>query len=165
MTIKKAQKKTKTIKTLTVRELKTWLDGYCSAHGDEWSPSPDQWNLIKDKLFSLEDGTEERHIQPMPQQYARNVQNIQYAEQSQQPDVHYDTAPHAHMQPSNSNTNTVVSTAQFGGRPPQFNAHNGPANGPSGGYVGATSAPAMIHKDGKIITPNKDTAGGPSDFA
>lgn len=49
------QKKNKTPVLVTVKELKTWLDGYCSAHGDGWSPTPDQWEMIKNKIFSLED--------------------------------------------------------------------------------------------------------------
>lgn len=52
---------------LTVRELKTWLDGYCSAHSDDWSPTPEQWELIKTKIFSLEESVTEnqdhKHVQ------------------------------------------------------------------------------------------------------
>lgn len=58
---------------LTVRELKTWLDGYCSAHGDDWSPSPEQWNIIKNKIFSLNESNEKddakddvKYAIPMP---------------------------------------------------------------------------------------------------
>lgn len=53
----KPSKKTKQKQLLTVRELKTWLDGYCSAHGKDWSPTPEQWHMIQDKIFNLnEDG-------------------------------------------------------------------------------------------------------------
>ena len=48
-------KKNKTPVLVTVKELKTWLDGYCSAHGAGWSPTPEQWEMIKNKIFSLEE--------------------------------------------------------------------------------------------------------------
>lgn len=59
--IKKTKKKSVNNKQLlTVRELKTWLDGYCSAHDNTWSPSLEQWELIRDKIFSLQ---ENRHTE------------------------------------------------------------------------------------------------------
>jgi hypothetical protein len=54
--MQKQSKKTKGIQNLvTVREIKTWLDGYCSAHEKDWSPNPEQWAMIRDKIFSLQD--------------------------------------------------------------------------------------------------------------
>lgn len=44
----------KKIKTkLTVKELQTWIDGYCSAHEHDWAPTLEQWRMIKDKIFML----------------------------------------------------------------------------------------------------------------
>lgn len=43
----------KSKKTLTINELKTWLDGYCSAHESTWCPTLEQWNMIKEKIFAL----------------------------------------------------------------------------------------------------------------
>jgi len=47
------KKKTKKNQKYTLNEFKTWLDGYCSAHPDTWSPTSDQWKLISEKLFSI----------------------------------------------------------------------------------------------------------------
>lgn len=49
-----AMKKNK-LAGMSLRELKTWLDGYCSALGEDWSPSAEQWKMIKDKIFSLDE--------------------------------------------------------------------------------------------------------------
>lgn len=59
-------KKTKNAPVLvTVKELKTWLDGYCSAHGAGWSPTPEQWDMIKNKIFSLEDNGQPNYAAPV----------------------------------------------------------------------------------------------------
>lgn len=47
--------KAKEKKLISIKDLKTWLDGYCSAHGDDWSPTPEQWKMIKTKIFALDD--------------------------------------------------------------------------------------------------------------
>lgn len=53
MTTKRQNKKTAIANKMTVRELKTWLDGYCSAHTEDWTPSQEQWKIIKNKIFEL----------------------------------------------------------------------------------------------------------------
>lgn len=50
-----AKAKAKEKKLISIKDLKTWLDGYCSAHGDDWSPTPEQWKMIKTKIFALDD--------------------------------------------------------------------------------------------------------------
>lgn len=55
------RRNTKKKQTYTLSEFKTWLDGYCSAHPNEWSPSAEQWKLISEKLFSI---VEEEEPQP-----------------------------------------------------------------------------------------------------
>lgn len=72
------RRNTKKKQTYTLSEFKTWLDGYCSAHPSEWSPSAEQWKLISEKLFSIveeEPEVQERpqFIPPMP---AHNTYNI-----------------------------------------------------------------------------------------
>lgn len=47
--------KAKTVKKITPMELKTWLDGYCAAHPENWAPTPEQWVIIRDKIFALKD--------------------------------------------------------------------------------------------------------------
>ena len=42
---------------MSIGELKTWLDGYCSAQGNDWSPTPQQWKLIKNKILSVVEDT------------------------------------------------------------------------------------------------------------
>lgn len=52
------------IKKITVNELKTWLDGYCSAHGEGWAPDAVQWAMIKEKIFALKEGVDPQHSNP-----------------------------------------------------------------------------------------------------
>lgn len=47
--------KTKTVKKISPTELKTWLDGYCAAHPENWAPTAEQWIIIRDKIFALKD--------------------------------------------------------------------------------------------------------------
>lgn len=47
--------KTKQVKKISPTELKTWLDGYCAAHPENWAPTPEQWVIIRDKIFALKD--------------------------------------------------------------------------------------------------------------
>lgn len=135
------KKKTKlNKKKLTVGELKTWLDGYCSAHGDGWSPTAEQWKLIQDKIFSLDEGggsVEAGYAQP--------------------------------SYPSQNPPRAAPSAAPVN-LPPQFpsgldNSAPRPAAPVESNVVGLSNRPGVINKDGKLITPNKDEAGGPSDFA
>lgn len=65
------RRNTKKKQTYTLSEFKTWLDGYCSAHPSEWSPSAEQWKLISEKLISIVEEEPEvreqpRFIPPMP---------------------------------------------------------------------------------------------------
>lgn len=138
--MKKTAKKHKGVKTLvTVRELKTWLDGYCSAHGDGWSPTPDQWEMIRNKIFSLEEGGEpvEKPVYHTP----------------------YSAAPPP-PQGAIPRASTPVALPQQ-----QILMDSDTISAPPTGYVGVTDRPAIIMKDGKLKTPDKVEAGGPSDFA
>lgn len=138
--MKKTAKKHKGVKTLvTVRELKTWLDGYCSAHGDGWSPTSDQWEMIRDKIFSLQEGDElvEKPVYHTP----------------------YLVAP-LQLQGPIPRASTPVAIP-----PQQILTDSGTMSAPPTGFVGATDRPAIIMKDGKLKTPDKAEAGGPSDFA
>lgn len=129
-------------KILTVGELKTWLDGYCSAHDDSWTPTADQWNLIKEKIFSLDDG---KIATPSPV-YAAPVPRQQV--HSPQPAPSYSGAG-ATLPPP----------------PSVLSVDDGAPSVSQKGMVGVTDKPATIIRDGKLITPSKDTPGGPSDFA
>lgn len=76
------------VKKITINELKTWLDGYCSAHGDGWAPDAVQWAMIKDKIFALKEGVDH-----------------QYPSQPQSPPAQYQQAPvFASPQPPFRNT-------------------------------------------------------------
>ena len=122
-------KKKKTPKAgMTLGELKTWLDGYCSAQGSDWSPSPQQWKLIKNKILSV---VESETVEPV-----------------------YATAPNFPQQPQRT---SYVEPQQFTGSSPERPLEHG--------VVGVTNNPTMIMHDGKLKTPDKGTAGGPSDFA
>jgi len=133
-----AAKTKKTTKTLvSVRELKTWLDGYCSAHGKEWSPTPEQWNLIKGKIFSLDDS------------------NSQYPAPVHAPVRH---APVEATYPHETVTGGVQRSSTI--EAPSYEGYSG------GGTVGVSERPTMYQKDGKLVMPSSlDDAGGPSAFA
>lgn len=133
-------------KILTVGELKTWLDGYCSAHDDDWTPTADQWNMIKDKVFSLADNAPSAPVYAMPSAPAPRQMP------QQNPPMPAPTYPGAGaaLPPPPS------SLSEAGGQP---------TTNASGGMIGVSDRPASIVRDGKIVTPNKDTPGGPSDFA
>lgn len=55
------------VEPLTVTDLKTWLDGYCSAQPGKWTPTAAQWKLIKSKIFALEESQAVTYAaQPFP---------------------------------------------------------------------------------------------------
>lgn len=130
---------------MSIRELKTWLDGYCSALGDDWSPTPDQWKMIKDKIFSLEDSEPLRiPSKPQPSRQSPPFGNIPYG--------------------------PIVEVNPYGGNNPDFQP---PLPMPPEilptrpqSIVGLTSAPALINEGGVMRMPsNVDGKHGPSGFA
>lgn len=147
--MRKNVKKSKGIKNLvTVRELKTWLDGYCSAHGVGWSPTPEQWEMIRDKIFSLQEGEATPYTGQFESPYV--VAPLQSLPNG--------PVPRASM--------SAVMPQSLPPPPQQFMTSEGDAlSSPPHSMVGATDRPAIIHKDGKFKTPDKLDAGGPSDFA
>jgi len=42
-------------KKLTIPEFKTWLEGLMTLKDEDWSPSPDEWKIICDKLENLKE--------------------------------------------------------------------------------------------------------------
>lgn len=145
--MRKNAKKSKGIKNLvTVRELKTWLDGYCSAHGEGWSPTPEQWEIIRDKIFSLQESEEAPYTGPFESPYG--VAPLQSPPKGPIPRASTPVA----MPPS---------------LPPQqfMTGEGGALSSLPPSMIGATDRPAIINKDGKLKTPDKLEAGGPSDFA
>lgn len=129
--------------TLSVRELKTWLDGYCSAQGSDWAPTPEQWKMILNKILSLNETLPDEEVDDTTQRTKNKKQRV--------------TLPALPPQ-------FGAQTQQF---PPQFAppvAAHEPA--PFGGMIGATDRPTVIPgKSGALKTPDKGEAGGPSDFA
>lgn len=45
--------KTKSKPRLSVQEFQTWLQGIMEFQSDDWSPNPEQWNAIYDKIMNL----------------------------------------------------------------------------------------------------------------
>lgn len=137
----KKKQTTKKQSKLSVRELQTWLDGYCSAHPDDWTPTLDQWILIKDKIFNLVEDSA-----PSMQHERNSNQYTPTKPQQTQRVVEVELPPY---------------TSGLVGSPPV------PSDAMMTGrsMIGATSTPPTIIRDGKHVTPNKDTPGGPSDFA
>lgn len=45
--------KSKTKVKLTVQEFQTWLQGIMEFQDSDWSPNPEQWNAIFDKIMNL----------------------------------------------------------------------------------------------------------------
>ncbi len=73
--MKNNTKKTAKKATMTLGELKTWLDGYCSAHGNDWSPTPEQWKLIRNKILSVTESRENQgYTAPVNQVIVRHPQ-------------------------------------------------------------------------------------------
>lgn len=133
--VKPSSKKT----PLTVRELQTWLDGYCSAHENDWSPTSEQWKLIKGKIFAL---AEEAPV-------VHNNVNTTYA-----PNAAY--AP----KPAGTTTMPVQSTVEA----PSYGEMAGYGSNRNE-MVGLSDRPAMINKNGTLVMPSSDVVGGPSGFA
>jgi hypothetical protein len=42
-------------KTISVQELKYWLEGISEFQPDDWIPTAEQWQTIKSKIMTLED--------------------------------------------------------------------------------------------------------------
>lgn len=128
--------------TLSVRELKTWLDGYCSAQGSDWAPTPEQWKMILSKILSLREALPDEELDESNQRVKSKRTKVVL------PTLPPQFVPAPQFQP------------QFSSAPP---AHD-PA--PYGGMVGATDRPTVLPgKGGALKTPDKGDAGGPSDFA
>lgn len=95
------KRKTKKSQKYTLNEFKTWLDGYCSAHPDNWSPTADQWKLISEKLFSIvEDEIPiNTYAAPPVQQYAPPVQfgpDVLHSMQPTQANINLNFDPQKH---------------------------------------------------------------------
>lgn len=45
--------KTKSKPRLNVQEFQTWLQGIMEFQSEDWSPNPEQWNAIYDKIMNL----------------------------------------------------------------------------------------------------------------
>lgn len=56
-------KKTKQKQKMSIEQFQTWLDGYCSAQDENWVPNLTQWELIKQKIFSIVANEIEEHKQ------------------------------------------------------------------------------------------------------
>jgi hypothetical protein len=125
---------------LTVRELQTWLDGYCSAHESDWSPTSEQWKLIKGKIFALSD-----QVAPVV------VNNVAAAPMRYAPNPAEKTA-------EARTVHTNVETPY--GEMPGYGAGSLGKN-----TVGLSDRPAMINKNGTLVMPSTDEVGGPSSFA
>ena len=120
---------------MSLKEVKTWLDGYCSAHGDDWSPTLEQWKMIKDKILSLDEEQQQGCVVP-----AQPAQG--YGNYNQVPALRYAAQP---LQSS------IV---------PMHNMME-PDIGHS--MVGVTENPGIVHKDGRLATTNS-ISGEPSNF-
>lgn len=137
-------KKTK-LTAMSIRELKTWLDGYCSALGDEWSPTPEQWKMIKDKIFSLED-SDESYVKAPKGRKPQPGQPFSIG-QSYGPVVESD--PYGANNPDFAN-------------PPPMPRETLPQRPVT---VGLTAAPPLITKDGVMKMPDGGEVSGNSGFA
>lgn len=55
MSKKKTTRTSKSNKTISAKEIKAWLKGIQEFQPEGWTPSLEQWNAIKDKIFQLEE--------------------------------------------------------------------------------------------------------------
>lgn len=54
-----------TEKTISVREFRMWLQGVEEMQDDDWTPSPQQWKRIRDKINNI-DGNAATVTKPTP---------------------------------------------------------------------------------------------------
>ncbi len=73
-------KKSSKQKSISVSELKTWLDGYCAASGEDWVPTKEQWLLIRGKISSLQEQA------AMPISHVATNTNVKNETRYQQPE-------------------------------------------------------------------------------
>lgn len=60
-----SKKKVVKPKTISVRDMKAWLNGILEFQTDEWVPDRNQWLTIKEKIFSLDEGQANLPVAPM----------------------------------------------------------------------------------------------------
>ena len=56
-------------KKVKLADFKSWLDGFCSAQNEDWVPNREQWEMIKNKIFNLEEWS----MPPQEQHYVRTA--------------------------------------------------------------------------------------------
>ena len=63
----------KIVKKQSIKEFKAWLEGITEFQPDDWCPTPEQWNTIKNKINNLQDeiivkeiAKESPAVQPSP---------------------------------------------------------------------------------------------------
>lgn len=137
MSKQKTTRRRSKVQTTTLREFKTWLDGYCSAQENGWTPSVEQWNLIKEKMFAIEEDDSPQY--QMPPQY-----------QQMQPMKHH--APQmnlAPMMPEPIPVNSQLSQPQA----QIVDQRNAPRSKPA----------LLATEDGKLRMPPSES-GDPSSF-
>lgn len=48
-----ARKKSTAVNEISAKEIKAWLRGIQEFQPKNWTPSPEQWNTIREKIFNL----------------------------------------------------------------------------------------------------------------
>ena len=65
---RKKVKKEYTNDTVSVKQIKDWLRGILEFQKEDWSPNPEQWETIKNKIFNLDE------TETIQQQYQQQQQ-------------------------------------------------------------------------------------------
>jgi hypothetical protein len=75
----KKMKAQKTIRAITPKELKFWLEGILEFQTKDWIPNAEQWKAIQEKIFNLDDTAPIMMAQPATGTTAQgNRQSIQH---------------------------------------------------------------------------------------
>jgi hypothetical protein len=59
MTTKQPKKAAGTKKTITIKEIKFWLEGITEFQDDDWVPNAEQWRTVREKIMSLKEDSSE----------------------------------------------------------------------------------------------------------
>lgn len=134
------RKTVKKNKPVTLAEFKAWLEGVEELQPADWSPDSNQWELIRNKMFSIVESDSDVNFMHVPQQ------------PMQRPMPQQPVAPQAEPMPMVIPGPPVQSTSLPTVEPTMTPAARAAMQG--------RPIPGTPGPDGKIRTPNIDTSNG-----
>ena len=165
-------------KTISLPEFQSWLQGIYDLQGDDWSPNPDQWKKIKDKMASVEgyDIPLEKQITMMVERALSRIRWQNFAPPVQQQNYDWTQKSDPNVAPGApaSNGQPPVNMPPAGNQQPQgsppvalpggstltnANSATPPLTLPAGARVGNLD-PSQAIKIEAAKTPDIDTSTG-----